>query len=140
MNAAARRVALSLSALALGLSPHLPAARAQAQAQKEDQPFQLAPVEITAPWILVPPSTKEAPKPAYPAGPRTRGEQGTVSVLIQVRADGSVGTVTVKKSSGNPALDEAAVTGVRSWTFVPARRGPNPVEHMVEVPVVFRLQ
>jgi protein TonB len=130
-----RRLARLAMILALGLG----AGRAWAQAPKEE-PFQLGPVEVTAPWVLVPPSIKNAPKPAYPAGPRTRGEQGTVSVLIQVRPDGSVGEVAVKKSSGNAALDEAATSGVRAWTFVPARRGPNPVEHMVEVPVVFRLQ
>jgi protein TonB len=139
MNDPARRVARSLSVLAVTLPLCLQTPPAEAQAQREE-PFQLAPVEITAPYVLVPPSPKNAPKPAYPAGPRTRGEQGTVSVIIQVRADGSVGEVTIKKSSGNPALDEAAVSGVRSWTFVPARRGPNPVDAAIEQPVVFRLQ
>jgi protein TonB len=111
-----------------------------ASAQQEEPVFPLGPVEVTSPWKVVPPSMKNAPKPPYPEGARTRGEQGSVSLLVRVRADGSVGEVKVRQTSGNPALDEAAVNGARAWTFVPARRGPTPIEAWVEVPVEFRLQ
>jgi protein TonB len=50
-----------------------------------------------------------------------------------------VGEVKVRKSSGNQVLDEAATSGARAWTFVPARRGPNSIEAWVEVPVEFKL-
>jgi TonB family protein len=113
---------------------------AAAQGQKEDPVFNLGPVEVKSPWVLVPPSLKDVPKPPYPEGARARGEQGSVSLLVRVRADGSVGEVKVRQSSGHAALDEAAVTGARAWTFVPARRGPNPIEAWVEVPVEFKLQ
>jgi protein TonB len=99
----------------------------------------MAPIEVTSPWVVVPPSVKNAPKPPYPEIARRRDEQGNVLLLLRVRADGAVGEVKVRKSSGNPALDEAAASGARTWTFVPARRGPTPIEAWVEVPVEFKL-
>jgi len=36
-------------------------------------------------------------------------------------------------------LDNAALEGVREWKFVPARKGAEPVEGWVRVPIVFRL-
>jgi TonB family protein len=132
------RMALPLSTVALALA--LGASGAAAQAQQDEPVFSLSPVEVTSPWIPVPPSLKQAPKPPYPEGARVRGEQGTVLILVRVRSDGTVDDVKLRKSSGTTALDEAAVKGARVWTFVPARRGPNPIEAWVEVPVEFKLQ
>lgn len=121
--------------IALGLAPGNP----PAHAQKDDEVFPMAPIEVTSPWVVVPPSLKESPKPPYPEGARARDQQGAVLLLIRVRTDGSAGEVKVRKSSGNETLDEAATKGARAWTFVPARRGPTPIEAWVEVPVEFKL-
>lgn len=58
---------------------------------------------------------------------------------MKVLADGRTGEVRVKRSSRNSLLDEAAATAVRGWVFLPAMRGPKPVEAWVEVPVKFEL-
>jgi protein TonB len=42
-------------------------------------------------------------------------------------------------SSGFPRLDQAATSAVRHWTFVPARRGTEPVSAWVLVPLTFTL-
>jgi protein TonB len=133
MTHPARHLVGLLALLVVALEPP------SAHAQKDDEVFPMAPVEVTSPWVVVPPSVKAAPKPPYPEGARSRDQQGAVSLLIRVRADGTVGEVKVRKSSGHATLDEAATAGARAWTFVPARRGPTPIEAWVEVPVEFKL-
>ena len=105
MTLVARCLVASLTALSIALAP----ASAPAQAQKDDQVFPMAPVEITSPWVVVPPSVKNTPKPPYPEAARARDQQGTVSLLIRVRPDGTVGEVRVRKSSGNASMAEFTV-------------------------------
>jgi protein TonB len=80
-----------------------------------------------------------APPPRYPASARRKGEEGTVVLKVHVTADGVASSVGLEKSSGSAALDEAAREAVKGWLFAPARRGAEPVETWVLVPVVFRL-
>lgn len=79
------------------------------------------------------------PKPRYPFAARRQGIEGSVVLLVLVRADGSCGDVMVKQSSGYSVLDTAALETVRKWRFIPARRGARAVETRVHVPVTFRL-
>jgi protein TonB len=44
------------------------------------------------------------------------------------------------KSSGSTLLDDAALSGVKGWRFAPARKGLEPIEEWVRVPIVFRLE
>jgi protein TonB len=80
------------------------------------------------------------PAPPYPAIARRMGEQGTVILRIAVTAQGTAEGVEVRTSSGSPRLDEAAVSTVRHWKFVPARRGDTPVASWVLVPINFKLE
>lgn len=80
------------------------------------------------------------PPPVYPPMSRRRGEQGKVLVLVAVTPGGLAGEVSLRKSSGYPRLDEAALKAVRGWRFAPARRGDNPVAATVVVPITFRLE
>jgi len=107
---------------------------------KEDEVFSLEPVTVTAPWPLIPPQYKDIRKPPYPEAARLRELEGTVLLLLKVRPDGSVGERKIHKPSGTPLLDDAAVKAARHGTFIPARRGPRPVEAWVEVPVKFELK
>jgi protein TonB len=50
-----------------------------------------------------------------------------------------VGEVKLRRTSGSALLDETAQATIRTWTFVPARRGPRLVESWVEIPVKFSL-
>jgi protein TonB len=79
------------------------------------------------------------PRPAYPPISRRLGEEGRVLLRVRVGADGQPVAVDVEKSSNFERLDEAARRAVGSWRFVPARRGDEPVEGSVSVPLVFRL-
>lgn len=92
---------------------------------------------------VVPPDYRAAylnnPPPAYPRSARRNGEQGTVTLRVHVGADGVPAAVELERSSGSSALDASALESVKSWRFVPARRGTDAVAAWVIVPVVFRL-
>ena len=79
------------------------------------------------------------PKPAYPMLARRRGLEGTVRLEVRVSVEGIPTSVKVRESAGHEALDEAAMTAVWHWRFVPARRGGDAVEGVVVVPIRFRL-
>lgn len=79
------------------------------------------------------------PKPKYPAAARSRGWQGQVLLRVKVTAEGYSESVTVERSSGHDLLDEAAVTAVEKWRFIPARRGTTAVACTVRVPIIFTL-
>lgn len=74
--------------------------------------------------------------PSYPSASRRAGEQGTVLISITMDAGGKPLDVSVAKSSGFPALDEAAVSAVRRWRFATNVTGQSHVT----VPITFKLQ
>jgi protein TonB len=92
---------------------------------------------------VTPPNSSAAylrnPPPRYPVSARRNGEQGTVTLRVFVTKEGIPRTVSVQTTSGSPSLDEAALEAVKSWRFVPARQGTEPVDASVLVPIVFRL-
>lgn len=98
----------------------------------------------SAPPATTPPQFGAAylsnPPPDYPLSARRRQLQGTTYLEVHVGRDGHPQSVSVGRSSGYPVLDDAAVSAVRGWTFVPARRGNEVVEGVVEVPIRFRLE
>lgn len=79
------------------------------------------------------------PKPVYPAVSRRLKETGVVVLDVYILADGSVGELRVKKSSGHPRLDEAALAAVRRWKYVPARRGNDAIALWHAQSLVFSL-
>jgi len=80
------------------------------------------------------------PAPKYPAAARRLKLQGTATVRVQVSAEGRPVRVTLQKTSGTRALDEAALEAVQQWSFVPARRGGKPAAAEVDVPLWFTLK
>lgn len=80
------------------------------------------------------------PKPVYPTLSRRNGEEGKVLLKVRVSAQGSALDVAVSKSSGYGRLDSAAAEAVARWRFVPARRGDEPVESSVIVPITFAFE
>lgn len=75
--------------------------------------------------------------PRYPDSAREAGIDGTVIVQALVACDGSVPDVRIVKSI--PRLDEAAMTAVRAWKFIPAKANGHPIAVWVGVPVKFSL-
>jgi TonB family protein len=55
--------------------------------------------------------------PEYPARERQRRIGGTVIVAFGYGTNGKVTSATIKTSSGNKNLDNAALTAVRRWTI-----------------------
>ena len=77
--------------------------------------------------------------PLYPPSARRLDQEGTVRVRILVDERGRASDVQVARSSGYDILDEAAVSAVRRWQFVPATENSRAVSAWTEVSVIFRL-
>ena len=58
---------------------------------------------------------------------------------VYILPDGSVGQIRLRRSSGYPRLDEAALDAVRRWRYVPARRGDEPIPYWYVQPLHFEL-
>lgn len=93
---------------------------------------------------LIPPRSDAAhlnnPAPNYPPVSRKTGEQGRVLIDVYILADGSVGQIKLKKSSGYPRLDDAAIDAVRRWRYQPARRGDEAINFWYVQPLNFSLE
>lgn len=85
------------------------------------------------------PTLKHNPAPIYPEEARTLNIEGHVELRAQVLITGRVGKIEVLQSSGYDVLDRAARDAIRKWLFTPARKGMEPVESSVVVPVNFQL-
>jgi len=79
------------------------------------------------------------PKPSYPMASRRNHEEGKLLLKVLVSSEGLAKTVLVQKSTGYSRLDDVAVEAVRTWRFVPARRGSDAVEDWVLIPFTFDL-
>lgn len=86
------------------------------------------------------PGYGENPKPAYPPEARERGYQGDVLLKVEVLPNGRVGDVKVEKSSGYEVLDQSALTTVKKWRFIPARKEGVAILCWVNIPIKFQLQ
>lgn len=84
--------------------------------------------------VEAPPAILHRPAPTYPERARVRGEEGDVVVAVELDAEGMPRAVMVRRSSGSPSLDRAALAAVRRWRFSPGRPGPTSVT------VAFRLR
>jgi bla regulator protein blaR1 len=76
-------------------------------------------------------------KPVYPPASLAAGNEGTVTVSMLVKTDGSVGDAKVLKSSGFVALDDAARDGIRLCKFHPAVRGGKAAQEWTPVQYVW---
>ncbi|MEE3452991.1 energy transducer TonB [Dialister sp.] len=85
------------------------------------------------------PQLLSAPEPSYPESARRAGVTGTTVVGMTISTDGSVSSAWVEGSSGNSALDSAAVNAVYSWRFVPAKQNGTAITVNSRVPVTFNL-
>lgn len=79
-------------------------------------------------------------QPHYPYAARTRGEEGQVTVHVQVSESGKVAAVRIGESSGFPALDESALSAARKAFFKPAEQAGRPVPSEINLRFDFRLQ
>lgn len=77
--------------------------------------------------------------PDYPIRSRMFNEEGTVALNIWLTESGTAGTTAIRRSSGFPRLDDAALRYIReNWRY---KRLTNeaPMPKMVQAEVTFRL-
>ncbi|XVJ71783.1 MAG: energy transducer TonB [Rhizobacter sp.] len=132
---------------AVTAAPPVPAPPAVAEAAAVEalpSPAPPAPAPVAVPAPVVPPRSDAAhlnnPAPAYPPVSRRLGEQGRVQLDVYILADGSVGDIKLKRSSGYPRLDQAALEAVRQWRYQPARRGSEAIPFWYVQPLTFSLE
>jgi TonB family protein len=84
-------------------------------------------------------TNRESPV-VYPANLFRQEVQASVILRLFVTETGVVvpESTRVAESSGYPALDSAALAGVSSMTFAPARQNGDPVSTLFLQPVQFR--
>jgi protein TonB len=71
---------------------------------------------------------------SYPSGSRA---QGKVMLAVAVSSNGALAGVSVRRSSGHAALDQAAVAAVRRARFKPAPSGLAAGVHQFSLPISF---
>jgi TonB family protein len=93
------------------------------------------PASPSTPAVRVPASMPAgcAP-PAWPLDEKRRGAQGRVTLHFTVEADGKVSKAAVIRSSGYPALDEAARDALAKCLFQPETLDGKPVASKVIMP------
>jgi len=105
------------------------------------KPEMNAPVKTASPppAVEAKPDYLRNPPPVYPEAARRKHQEGLVVLAVTVTPQGHASEVKIKKSSGYPILDHAALEAVRNWEFQPARLGPLALESQIEIPVHFEL-
>lgn len=79
----------------------------------------------------------DTPPPEYPIELACAGIGGVSTLKVVVGIEGIPTEVGVFKSSGQPALDEAAQKAVHGWQFKAATRNGRPISQTIQVPVTF---
>ena len=83
------------------------------------------------------------PKPKYPRAAMDAKIEGVVLLECVVRADGTVGDISVLRSLDKEfGLDDAAVAAAKLWTFQPGirQRDKKPVAVRVTIEMAFTLK
>jgi protein TonB len=89
------------------------------------------------PALVNAPAVKKALERNYPALLRDAGIGGKAVLWVYINEAGSVVKAVVKESSGQEALDAAALKVADIMKFSPAKVRENAVKVVVSVPVVF---
>lgn len=90
---------------------------------------------------IVPPSEDAGqisnPAPTYPSLSRRLREEGIVVLDILIKANGTVGEIKLKNSSGFKRLDDAAIKAVKHWRYQPATQAGIAIDYWYEQPLNF---
>jgi|694.fasta_scaffold52374_5 TonB family protein len=84
------------------------------------------------------PTTKFPPQ--YPSSLLQKKITGKVIVACVVDASGKISGTSIRQSSGQRELDQAALTAVSRWKFKPAQKAGKPVKGSVLVPFNFEIK
>ena len=73
----------------------------------------------------------------YPPSAWSFGASGTTVLKILISETGSVDSAFVLQSSGDPALDSAAIVNARRLVWEPAEQGGRPIPIWGRLPVIY---
>ncbi len=89
----------------------------------------------------VPPRVTASQPPSYPSSARSRGIEGRVVVRFTLDKEGGIEDLEIVESSGNDALDQAALQAAEEFRFSPGLDGyGRPVRCYAYQPFTFRLR
>lgn len=77
--------------------------------------------------------------PAYPPEMLEKGVSGLVNVSVVIDTNGTVVEREVAKAS-RPEFERAALDAVRKWKFKPGKKGGQPVNVRMVLPIQFTFQ
>ncbi|MBF2035510.1 MAG: TonB family protein [Leptolyngbyaceae cyanobacterium T60_A2020_046] len=77
-------------------------------------------------------SCQSCVEPNYPRSALDAGVEGAPQVNVEINPDGTVRSVTLTQSSGNSAIDQAAIQAARRSRF-------NPIEGGASIPIQYEL-
>src|SRR5262249_5973879 len=103
------------------------------------QSIRLGNAEAIPNGAIRPPTILKSTLALYTDEARTRGIEGTVTIVADVGSDGEIKYARVLKGLGF-GLDEAATASVREWVLSPATRNGAPVEVLAQIDVEFNLR
>src|SRR5215475_4833044 len=86
---------------------------------------------------MLPPFALVHTKPMYTVDALSQSIEGTVSIQVQVEADGHFKVLRIVKGLGY-GLDESALAALQQWRFAPALSNGLPVSVIANVDVDFR--
>lgn len=88
----------------------------------------------------IPEASETNAPPRYPTIELKKRLEGTVLLRITIEAKGVVSAVEIEKSSGNDALDRAAMEAVIHWKFRPWNDTLGPLSQTLLAPIVFKIK
>lgn len=107
-------------------------------------PVAAAPVAPPAPPAVQLPVSDadylQNPRPPYPPMSKRLGEQGKTLLRVTIGTDGVPQRAEIAKSSGFDRLDQAALSTVMRWRYVPGKRGGVPEVMSFNVPIDWVLE
>jgi TonB family protein len=108
----------------------------EADLQAAPAPADVEESPVTPPKMI----PKTVVRPEYPESARKAGIGGEVILNVEVKADGTVGSVGVRQGIPEaPELEASAEEAVRQWRFEPAMEDGKPVDMKIAIPFAFRL-
>jgi TonB family protein len=78
--------------------------------------------------------------PQYPSSLLQKKITGKVLIACVIDVSGKIATSSVRLSSGNRELDQAALSALTRWKFKPAQKAGRPVKGSIVVPFNFEIK
>jgi periplasmic protein TonB len=133
-----RRMFAGVCVLLMAMASFLAVPAGAKGASKESAP-PAAGTQIADDGVTMPKPVQTVP-PVYPEQERKAGIVGTVLLSVEIKSDGTVGTIKTEEDvAGHPAFTSSAMAAVGKWRFEPAQREGHAVACTVKIPIRFAL-